>query len=91
MSYSDTKQFLDFLFASAVKDARDSVYRQLQLSNFSESQFHEGIEAHAPAMNLTSEQWFRIFQAYNSSVFRSRFDLQRLLSENQIQALVKSP
>lgn len=87
MSYSETKKLLEFLFESLDGEARDSVFRQLQLSDFTEGQFHEGIEAHAPSMNLTSEQWFKIFRVYNSSIFRSRFDLGSLLSENQLKML----
>lgn len=41
-------------------------------------------------MNLSSEDWLRIFQVYTSPVFRSRFDLTRLLSENHLKQLGKT-
>lgn len=90
MSYSETKRFLDLLFEQPTEQARDSVFRDLKLSEFTEAQFYEGIETHGFAMNLTSEQWFKIFQTYDNPFFRSRFDLSRLLSDFHLNQLTKN-
>ena len=74
LSYFETKRFLNYLFERSENEARDSVFRQLELSDYTQGQFHDGMEAHAPVMNLTSEQWLRLFQMYDSVVCRSSFD-----------------
>lgn len=88
MSHSETKEFLEHVFNSPFEQARDVVYNLLKAARFTEAHFHDGIEVHGPSMSLTSEQWLRLFQLYKSSVFHSRFDLHRLLSENHFRQLM---
>ena len=88
MSYSETKELVDLTYNFPIEEARDIVFRRLASANFTEGQFHDAIEEHAPTMNLTSEQWLRLFQMYQNIVFHSRFDLSKLLSENHLRQLM---
>ncbi|PWU22697.1 MAG: hypothetical protein C5B49_00210 [Bdellovibrio sp.] len=80
LSHSETKKFIDTALRGPITEARDAVYQALVLAGFTEGQLYDAIEEHSHPLNLTSEQWLRLFQMYPSNVFRSRFDLPRLLS-----------
>lgn len=84
----ETKRLIDLASSLSSEDVRREIYKQLIEANLTEGQFHDAIEMHAPAMNLSSEQWLRLFRMYNTAVFRSRFDLTKLLSEDHFKQLM---
>lgn len=87
ISRSETLKILNIALEQNPDHARDSAFSELEKRNYTEPQLFDAIEEHGKSLNLTSDQWLRIFQMYPSQVFRSRFDLARLLSENDQKRL----
>lgn len=83
ISHSDTLRILEIAFTQTRKD----VLGALADIDRTEPEFFDALEEHSKGKNMTSEQWLRIFQMYPSSVFRKRFDVHKLLSENDQRKL----
>ncbi len=89
MSYTETKKVLDDLLNSPSEQARDVVFQSLTALGFTEAQFHDSMEEHVKPLDLSSNQWLRLFQVYTGTVFRKRFEPSKLLSENHLRQLLE--
>lgn len=87
LSRSETLEILKRAFEQNLDRARRTVLADLQEMGCTEPQLFDAIEEYAKGLNLVSDQWLRVFQMYPSQIFRSRFDLGRLLSESDQRKL----
>ncbi|MGE4132239.1 MAG: hypothetical protein AB7F86_11415 [Bdellovibrionales bacterium] len=87
LSHSDTKFLIELLLLLPNREGRTEVHLQLKERKLTEANFHDAIEEHSSTLSLSSAQWLSLFQTYTSPVFRSRFDVARLLSEKHLKML----
>lgn len=87
ISYSETKDLIELVLRVPKNDARKTVHDHLKLLKSSEGEFYDSIIKHAPAMKLTSDQWFDLLSKFPNRILRSQLPVHQILSENQISKL----
>lgn len=87
LPFNETKRLLIQVLKWDADDVRVRLHETLAQMGSKESEFYNGIVEHAPAMKLSSEQWFQLLSRLPTRMLRSQIEVDRILTEEQLKKL----